>query len=172
MSGQPYWESAVERQIREAQERGDFDDLPGAGKPLDLSDSDDPDWWVKRMARRENLDLGGALPGALALRKEAAGYPEALADVRTEKHVREIISDYNHRVLADRLRPAVGNLPPLLAKTLDADEMVEQWRALRVQREEQARRAAEDAAADAAADAAKHTTARRLPWWKRLFTHD
>src|SRR3954462_3925503 len=91
ITGQPYWESAGERQIREAQERGDFDNLPGAGKPLDLSDSGDPDWWVKRFAARENLDLGGALPGALALRKEASGYPESLVDVRTEAQVREII---------------------------------------------------------------------------------
>ena len=28
------WESAVDRQIREAEERGAFDDLPGKGKPL------------------------------------------------------------------------------------------------------------------------------------------
>jgi hypothetical protein len=28
------WESAVEQQIREAQERGDFDNLPGRGRPL------------------------------------------------------------------------------------------------------------------------------------------
>ena len=45
----------MEKQIREAQERGDFDNLPGAGKPLDLSDSGDPDWWLKRFAARENL---------------------------------------------------------------------------------------------------------------------
>jgi DnaJ-like protein len=30
----PRWESAVERQIREAQERGEFNALPGLGKPL------------------------------------------------------------------------------------------------------------------------------------------
>lgn len=30
------WESSVERQIRDAMERGDFDGLPGNGKPLDL----------------------------------------------------------------------------------------------------------------------------------------
>ena len=125
MSSQPYWESPVEKQIREAQERGDFDNLPGAGKPLDLSDSGDPDWWLKRFAARENLDLGGALPGALALRREAAGYPASLADVRTESNVREIIEDYNKRVLADRLRPAVGNLPPMIAKTLDVDDIVD-----------------------------------------------
>ena len=163
MSGQPYWESAVERQIREAQERGDFDDLPGAGKPLDLSDSGDPDWWVKRLAKRENLDLGGALPGALALRKEASTYPEALVDVRTEQQVREIITDYNKRVLADRLRPAVGNLPPLLARTLDVDETVEAWRLLRVERAEQAERAR--LAAEEAAPAAAPPAPRR--WWRR-----
>lgn len=164
MAGQPYWESAVEKQIREAQERGDFDNLPGAGKPLDLSDSDDPDWWVKRFARREKLDLGGALPGALALRKEAAGYPESLVDVRTEAQVREIVEDYNKRVLADRLRPAVGNLPPLLAKTLDVDEMVERWRPLREEREAEQRRAR--AERDAAAAATLQT---RPSWWARLF---
>lgn len=31
------WESWIDQQIREAQERGEFDDLPGKGKPLDLS---------------------------------------------------------------------------------------------------------------------------------------
>ncbi len=33
------WESAVEKQIREAMERGEFDHLPGAGKPLDLEEN-------------------------------------------------------------------------------------------------------------------------------------
>ena len=31
------WESWIDQQIREAQERGKFDDLPGRGKPLDLA---------------------------------------------------------------------------------------------------------------------------------------
>lgn len=159
---QPRWESPVERQIREAQERGDFDDLPGAGKPLDLGDVNDPDWWVKRMAAREKIDMSGALPGALGLRKEAAGFPESLVDVAREESVREILQDFNHRVLADRLRPAVGNLPPLLAKTVDVDEMVERWRLLRTARVQAAERAAERrAAADRKArDAAAARTLR------------
>lgn len=33
----PNWESWIDQQIREAQARGDFDDLPGSGKPLDLT---------------------------------------------------------------------------------------------------------------------------------------
>ncbi|WP_353508548.1 DUF1992 domain-containing protein [Intrasporangium sp.] len=159
MSQPPYYESSVEKAIREAQERGEFDNLPGAGKPLDLHDANDPDWWIKRYAARKNLDLGGALPGALALRKEAATYPGSLMDVATEQNVREIIEDYNRRVLADRLRPAVGRLPPMLAKTLDVEEMVEAWRRLREQQQaEQARRAA------AARPATPESAARRR-WW-------
>jgi Domain of unknown function (DUF1992) len=170
MSQPPHYESAVEKAIREAQECGDFDNLPGAGKPLDLHDANDPDWWIKRYAARENLDLGGALPGALALRKEAATYPASLIDVTTEENVREIIEDYNRRVLADRLRPAVGKLPPMLAKTLDADEMVETWRRLR-----EARSAELEATAAAACEAGageaggpEQEGRRRRSWLRRL----
>jgi hypothetical protein len=168
MSTQPSWESPVEKQIREAQERGDFDNLPGAGKPLDLSDSGDPDWWIKRFAARENLDLGGALPGALALRREAAGYPASLADVRTEANVREIIEDYNKRVLADRLRPAVGNLPPMIAKTLEVDDMVARWRSLRAEIDEREREARAQRQATALAEQRQRDA--RPPWWHRLFS--
>ena len=31
------WEKWVDQQIREAQERGEFDNLPGTGKPIDLA---------------------------------------------------------------------------------------------------------------------------------------
>ena len=31
------WEKWIDQQIREAQERGEFDNLPGKGKPLDLT---------------------------------------------------------------------------------------------------------------------------------------
>lgn len=34
------WESAIDKQIREAEERGDFDNLPGRGKPLRLENWD------------------------------------------------------------------------------------------------------------------------------------
>ena len=48
----------VEDQIRQAIERGEFDNLPGIGRRLDLGE-DDPAWWVKRrieeMRRRDEL---------------------------------------------------------------------------------------------------------------------
>lgn len=128
------YESPVERAIREAQERGEFDNLPGAGKPLrnlGNPETEDPNWWVKGLLERENIDVTGAMPPALALRKEAETYPQSLLDLRTEESVRAVLEDYNRRVRQDRLRPALGPLPPLIARTLDVDELVRQWRELR-----------------------------------------
>ena len=43
----------VERQIREAMARGEFDALPGAGRPLpDLDSQYEPAWWAKRWVER------------------------------------------------------------------------------------------------------------------------
>ncbi|HEX5523392.1 MAG TPA: DUF1992 domain-containing protein [Pedococcus sp.] len=141
------FESLVERQIREAQERGEFDNLPGAGKPLrGLDGREDPDWWVKQMMQREGLDMADALPPVMALRREAAGFPHSLLDLRTEESVRAVLEDFNRRVKLDRLRPAVGPFSPVLARTVDVDELTTQWRALRAERQA-AQRAAEPAAA-------------------------
>lgn len=143
MSQPSYRESWVDRQIREAQERGEFDNLPGAGKPLgDLGDPHDPDWWIKSYVEREQLDISGALPPPLMLRREKASFPESLADVRTEAQAREVLEDYNRRVRLERLRPTVGPLPPMLVGTVDVEVVLEQWR----QQREQARVAAEQAA--------------------------
>ncbi len=43
----------VEEQIRLATERGDFDHLPGAGKPIEgLSSNYDPNWWAQDFLKR------------------------------------------------------------------------------------------------------------------------
>ncbi len=128
-----FHESWVEKQIREAQERGEFDNLPGAGKPLTGLDDPDPDWWVKKMMVREGLDPSDALPPVMLLRRERASFPQSLADVRTEEGVREILRDYNARVVEDRRRPVLGTASPVWAPTVDVDDMVEQWRALRAE---------------------------------------
>ena len=158
MTGEAY-ETPVERLIREARERGDFDDLPGAGRPVPgLDERRGDDWWVQQMLRREGLDASAAMPPTLQLRKEADTYPEALRDLRTEESVRAVLDDFNRRVREDRLRPATGSGFPLLARTLDVEALVERWRVLRAQ--DQADRARE------AAVAARPEQAR--PWWRRL----
>ena len=63
----PVGESRVEKMIREATERGDFDNLPGMGKPLNLKGLDDPDWWAKQKIKDEDLDSSALLPPTLQL---------------------------------------------------------------------------------------------------------
>ena len=61
----------VDLQIKQAMERGDFDNLPGQGKPLgDLGSPDDRDWWLRKLIERERIT--GVLPAALQLRKDDA----------------------------------------------------------------------------------------------------
>jgi hypothetical protein len=161
------YESWVEKQIREAQERGEFDNLPGAGKPLKGLDSEDPDWWVKQLVQREGIDMTDAMPPAMALRKEAAGFPHSLLDLRTEASVRAVLEDFNRRVKLDRLRPVVGPFPPMLARTVDVDELVDLWRGLRAQRneEEPPRLPSPVRALPSNPSLARYDTE---PWWRRI----
>lgn len=118
------FESWIDRQIREAIERGEFDNLSGAGKPLEGLDDPDENWWIKRKLERENLRL--PLPTSLGLRREAAQIVETVADVRTEEQVREIVEDLNARILDARRRGVDG--PRIVIPTLDADRVVRDWR--------------------------------------------
>ena len=56
-----HWESRIDQKIREGMEQGEFDDLPGKGKPLDTSENpfEDPEM---RMAHRMLRNAGFAPP--------------------------------------------------------------------------------------------------------------
>ena len=87
-------------------ERGDFDDLPGAGKPIeDLGEHHDPNWWLKKLVEREHVAV---LPPSLALRKEDAELDGILDKLNTEGDVRRHVKDFNERVVAARYRTARG----------------------------------------------------------------
>lgn len=117
--------SWVDQQIRVAMARGDFDDLPGAGKPIeDLGSSHDPDWWLKKLVEREQIT--GVLPPALALRKEDAELDAALDKETSETEVRKVIEDFNRRVVEAR-RQLLGG-PPVITATREVDEEVARWR--------------------------------------------
>ncbi|ANS77944.1 hypothetical protein SGUI_0548 [Serinicoccus hydrothermalis] len=125
-------QSWVDQSIEAAQRRGAFDNLPGAGKPLrDVDTRSDPDWWVKSLIAREQLDLSGALPGVMQLRREKATYPQSLFPLPDEESVRTVVADFNERVLADRRRPSAGPTSPPVVGRLDAEEMVQAWREAR-----------------------------------------
>ncbi|QNN54905.1 DUF1992 domain-containing protein [Nocardioides mesophilus] len=152
----------VDRQVRAAMARGEFDNLPGAGKPLQLPDQHDPDWWVKRLIEREKIT--GVLPPALGLRKEDAELDATLDRLATEQEVRRAVEDFNRRVVEAR-RQLLGG-PPVVTQTRDPEAEAVAWRERRVERR---RRAAEVAAAAARSDTGDGTgrDEPRRRWWRR-----
>jgi hypothetical protein len=117
-------EGWVDKQIREAYERGEFDDLPGAGKPLRLRNLGDPDWFAKSLMEREQLS--GVLPTPMALRKERRELPAVVDRIDDEAQVREILVDFNTRVREALLRRSAG--PEVIVGGVDIEEYVVQWR--------------------------------------------
>src|SRR5262245_29842811 len=121
-------ETWLDRQIRQAQERGEFDNLPGAGKPLpDHGELYDENWWLKQWVRRENLT--GIAPTSLRIRKEADELMDRLAKETSEHSVRRIIADLNERI-AQAQRGLVDG-PPVVVKPVDVEATVEAWKRMR-----------------------------------------
>ena len=131
----------VDLQIRAAMERGEFDDLPGAGKPLrGLDGPHDPNWWVKKLIEREQISV---LPAALALRREDVELDETLDRWSREQDVRQAVEDFNRRVV-DARRQLQGG-PPVITALRDVDTEVGRWEARRAERLRRAREEAEAA---------------------------
>lgn len=122
---EPY-ESVVDRQIRLAQERGDFDNLPGTGKPLPgHGEPDDELWWVKGYIKREGLSTEPLLPTSLQLARQIERLPETVRKLRSEYAVREAVRELNNRIVAYLRAPTPPHVP---VRPVDADEMVAAWR--------------------------------------------
>ena len=144
----------VEIAIQQAMRRGDFDDLPGAGRPIPgLDRVHDPDWWIRRKIEREGLT--GLGPPALTLRTENAELQSRMDAMMSEPAVRELLEDFNARVIAAR-RQLLGG-PPVITPTRDVETELADWRARREARlrASELRREQERAAAAA------------LPWRER-----
>jgi hypothetical protein len=145
--------------IDQAMRRGEFDNLPLQGKPIPgLTGTHDPDWWVKGLIERENIT--GVLPSA-QLRKDDAELHAKLDLEAMETRVREIVTDFNARVI-DARRQLQGG-PPIVTPTRDVDEEVRRWRD---------RRAARRSASAQPTPAARREpttsgkTSENKPWWR------
>jgi hypothetical protein len=137
--------------IRDAMAQGKFDNLKYTGKPIPgLGEDYDPDWWVKGLIQRENIS--GLGPKAILLRTEDAGLDARLDAQYLEKQVRDIVEDFNARVI-DARRQLQGG-PPVVTKTRDVDAEVQRWHG---------RRAAVKAASAPPEPELKH------PWWRRIW---
>ncbi|MEU8358600.1 DUF1992 domain-containing protein [Nonomuraea sp. NPDC048882] len=122
--GMPF-ESWIDRQIREAEERGEFDDLPGKGKPLpNLDRYLDDMWWIKQKVESEGLSM--PLPPTLALRKDAERALAEARGARSETEARRIVTEINERI-REAIRTGLSG-PPLNLMPFDADEIVAEWR--------------------------------------------
>jgi hypothetical protein len=130
----------VEMLIQQAIRRGEFDNLPGAGKPIEnLHQVNDPDWWIRRKIERENIT--GLGPPALTLRTEDAALDGRLDAQHSERAVRDVLDDFNKRVIHAR-RQLLGG-PPVVTPVRDVEEEVARWR----DRRDTRRREAEEARA-------------------------
>ncbi|MDT0461422.1 DnaJ family domain-containing protein [Streptomyces gibsoniae] len=118
------FESFADKQIRDAQERGEFANLPGAGEPsASVTETVyDELWWIKRKMAREGIAV---LPPTLALRKEAEDTLLAVAAAPSERVVRRMIEALNVKIRDMMFKPPPG--PPLGLKPYDVEEVVRQW---------------------------------------------
>jgi hypothetical protein len=152
----------VDLQIERAMARGEFDNLPGAGKPIEgLGAEHDPDWWLKKLIEREKISV---LPPALQLRKDNAELEATLDRHTAESEVRREVEDFNARVLHARYTPVDG--PPLVTMPRDVDGEIGAWRERRVAR----RRAAQTESTRLAVESMREQpapTERRRGWFRR-----
>ena len=147
----------VDLQVQQAMARGEFDNLPGQGKPIaDLGGEHDRDWWLKKLIEREQVS--GVLPPSLQLRKDDAELDGRLDRLNVERDVRRELEEFNARVMKARYTPVDG--PPLITMPRDVESEVAAWKERWA-----ARRAATRPAATARSTTARTRRPRRR-WWR------
>ena len=125
------WETWIEAQIREARERGEFENLPGYGKPLaDVSGDHDEMWWIRNWLKRNDV---GFTPSSLALRKAAEDLLASLDKFPTERALRTALDELNTRIRTANRTPVFDG-PPSNMMPLDVEPIVERWAELRAAR--------------------------------------
>jgi hypothetical protein len=120
--GVPY-ETWVDRLVREAQERGDFDNLPkgkeikGLDRPWSIDD------WARDMLKREGVS---ALPPALQLRRDVERELEEIMQLALEEGVRKRVAELNEHI--KRTNRMIAEGPASAVFPLKVEEIVARWR--------------------------------------------
>jgi hypothetical protein len=143
--------SWVDQQIAEAADRGAFDNLPGAGKPIPRRGGTEA--WLQDYLRREGVSADELLPTPLRLRKEIERLGAMVGELNSEDEVREVVRGLNRRILEWRRIPTG---PPMYLRLVDQEAMVARWR--------DARR---EPSVPAPAARPDPEPPRRRPWWRR-----
>jgi len=133
----------IDQQVADAERRGVFDNLPGAGKPLSIkpgaADGDYGAQWVRDYARREGVPAEEMLPTPLRLRREVERLAETAGGFRSEAEVRETAADLNRRIVEWRRIP---DGPPVHVRLVNTDDLVARWRKAQAHRTADGRPAA------------------------------
>ena len=117
------WETWIDRQIRVGMENGDFDGLPGHGKPIaDIDRPHDELRWVREKLRREGYSH---LPPTLAIRKDHDDTLELVRAAGTEAEVRRLVTELNQRIRKVNATATAG--PPSTVAPLDVERVVAEW---------------------------------------------
>ncbi|MCG5435852.1 J-domain-containing protein [Micromonospora foliorum] len=152
------WEASVEAKIQDAVQRGEFDNLPGMGKPIPGRGAPyDESWWIKSFLEREALPSDLLLPTSLQLRRRIEQVPDEVRDLPTEESVRDFVAQLNAQIVA-WLRNPDG--PRVVVRPVNADDVVRRWRAERARPE----------VTTTAPEPATVVTPPRRPrrsWWRR-----
>ena len=118
------WETWTEAQIRVAMEDGAFDNLPGAGKPLpNCGQEHDPLWWQKQLVQREHITV---LPPSLELLRKVKEELATIEQLHDEATVRCRVAALNVEIA--KVNATVVEGPPTRLGTLNAGQVVAQWR--------------------------------------------
>jgi hypothetical protein len=122
------FETWVDSQISRSIARGEFERLPGAGKPIPGLDREETAYdWAVAKARREGVDTAAMLPPGLALRRERDELPARAARLTSEAEVLALAEDYNARVEAFWRRPQESRWSPVPGLA-DVEALVSGWR--------------------------------------------
>lgn len=150
-TGPEHW---ADQQIREAMARGEFDGLASHGKPLDMPDVHDPNWWLNRKLRDEDAV---PVPPAMQLRRDHDSLLEDLVRLPTRDAVLAAIELVNGRIRYANSHGLPG--PPSTLMPINVDRQLARW-------EESAHLRPSPPARPETA-----TTADAPPraWWRRLF---
>ncbi|MEU8017874.1 DUF1992 domain-containing protein [Micromonospora parva] len=151
------WEASVEAKIQDAVQRGEFDDLPGMGKPIPGRGAPyDEAWWIKSFMEREALPTDLLLPTSLQLRRRVEQVPDEVRDLPTEQSVRDFVGQLNVQIVAWLRSPGDG--PRVAVRPVNTEDVISRWRAERARPE----------AAVTVTEAVTAVRPSRRGWWHRL----
>lgn len=106
------YQKIIEKRIKEAQEKGEFDDLPGHGEPIKMEDdSHIPEDLRLAYKILKNADC---LPPEIELKKEIRQMEDMLANIPDEKEQYRLIKKINYKIMKLNM---MGNKSPLLDET-------------------------------------------------------